>query len=432
MTVQAGVQQGQYRYTAGLAAANTALKEWYRPGIVDNVNSATIGLMYFNRRPLDAGGQSVQFEARTGRNQGRGYVWEFGQLPDPKRQQLARGSYITRNGYGRVLLTGQALSASRSDRGAFMRLLDVEMRGLAVDLAAQDNRIIYGDGSGRLARVSAVAAAPTYGVDQPGGFANPGSGTQYLETGMRVAFHDNSATPANFRAEVRTITSVDYVAGTITLDGTITSAGIGDYVHLASDTALTMSSGTNYLSSNFNAEPFGLAAIVADTNPALRNLGNISASTNAWWQSYIVDNGGTAVPFAQTLLNQAQDGVEQLGGGTVKMWLTSHGIRRKLVEQLLQGVRYVNTMELKGGYRAVEYNDRPVVPDKDCTRGRVYGIDPDLILMYQEFDWDWIDDGSVLVRLPDHDAYQAAMFKYWEMGTEERNKLCAVLDIQDS
>ena len=40
-------------------------------------------------------------------------------------------------------------------------------------------------------------------------------------------------------------------------------------------------------------------------------------------------------------------------------------------------------------------------------------------------------DGSILNRLSDHDAYQATLYKYWEFGTNARNRNCAVFDILD-
>ena len=50
---------------------------------------------------------------------------------------------------------------------------------------------------------------------------------------------------------------------------------------------------------------------------------------------------------------------------------------------------------------------------KDCQRGRVYCLDTDTLWLAYETDYNWIDqDGSVLHRIPDQDAFQAAMDRH--------------------
>ena len=134
------------------------------------------------------------------------------------------------------------------------------------------------------------------------------------------------------------------------------------------------------------------------------------------------------------LVNEVASKTSDLAGdGTVSLWMTSHGIRRQYAALLTANKRFVNTMELPGGFKALTYNDIPVVVDKDCQRGRIYGLDLDAIEMAYENDYNWLDkDGSVLHRLADHDAYQATLFRYAELICRARNRLCLVRDIQDS
>ena len=59
--------------------------------------------------------------------------------------------------------------------------------------------------------------------------------------------------------------------------------------------------------------------------------------------------------------------------------------------------------------------------------------DLDAIELAYENDYNWLDkDGSVLHRLPDHDAYQATLFRYSELICRARNRLAVIRDIQDS
>lgn len=440
---------GQYKYTnagntiLGLSVANKALKEWYLPGVHDALNSATILLQYLGRNTEDVAGKYAKTLIRMGRNQARQPVAEGARLPFGGRQNTEVATYYLRDHYGSILLTGQSINASRNDRGSFINLLDMEVKGLAMDLGVQVNRILYGNGSGRMARITSVAGAPTYGVDFPGGFSNPGNGTLYLEAGMKVMFYDPAAAVGR-AATVRTIASVSTAAQTITLDGAIAGAAIGDFVHMcaATDIDPTASTGDGTYATNYRNDPFGLEAVVSDANPPFvpynssgTGVGDITATGNDWWQARVLDNGGVAVPFNQDMLQQLQDAIEKDAGGTVKLWLTTHNIRRYYVQSLVANKRYVNTMQLDGGYRAVEFNEIPMVPDRDCTPGRVYGLDPSLLSIYMGQEWDWIpanDAGAVLSRLEGYHAYGATMWKAWELGTAYRNKQGVVKDIQDS
>jgi hypothetical protein len=78
------------------------------------------------------------------------------------------------------------------------------------------------------------------------------------------------------------------------------------------------------------------------------------------------------------------------------------------------------------------YDGRPLVVDKDCTRGRIYGLSLETIFIMSETDYDWMDqDGSVLQRMENTDAFQACLYRYWQMGTDARNRNGSIQDILD-
>lgn len=418
---------------------DTVFKEFYLPAVRDLLNSKRVLLSMVGRNSEDVSGEHAVISLNVGRNEGIGSVGEQGKLPDPGKQQYARATYRMRYDYGRVLFTGQSVSSSRNDRGAFIRIMDAEIRGLARDMQHESNRHMFGDGSGIMAKVQSVAGTAIQ-VEDPGGFDNVGPGTQYLRAGMRVGIYQpasstfiaNGAGNRGFK-----ILQVDPGADTITVDdgaGTPATLSVlaGDYVVRVSEEGIgSAETGSSGL---FN-ESFGLAAIVDDGNPqggAANYLGGIDASSTAVWNSAVIDNGGVAVPFGQGLLQQAEDSVDLAGDGLVDIWITTHGIRRQYIDSLVSQKRYVNTMKLDGGWNAVEYNNRPLVPDKDATRGRIYGLDLACLHIFAETDYNWMDgDGSILHRLPNADAYQAALYKYRQFGTDARNRHVVIKDIQD-
>lgn len=431
--------------TTGLGAVNAALKEYYLPATRDILNSKRLLSRFIRQTTEDMQGKYAVISLNTSRNEGVGYAGEGGKLPMPKTQGYNVARYETRFNYGRLIITGPAASSSKGDKGAFLRLLDGEIQGLVRDIQHEDNRVLFGDGSGRLAQVNGAPSSAAVVVDNPGGFANPGKGTQYLRPGMRICSLAASGeagtgigvTPT-FRemdgasAEVATVIGVDHSTSTVTFDRDPSAGnlGDGDYLYKANDTT-----GNTGLSISRGLEMFGLAAIVDDGNPPLvaNGLGDIDATSNQWWQATVLDNGGTAVPFTPAMLQSAMDALDINGDGNVGVFVTTHGIRRQYVNLETAQRRYVGTMNFDGGFRAVEFDGRPMVVDKDCTRGRVYGLDREVLNIHQEQDWDWMDaDGSFLHRLPDHDAYQATLYKYSQMTTWARNRNLVVKDIQDA
>lgn len=430
---------------------NAILKDYYLDAIRDQLNSSTVLLSRLRKNSEAVEGKQVVLDVNTGRNNGHGHIAERGRLPDPLQQEIKQARYSVRYYYGRIMFTGPSASSSRTDRGSFVRQMDLELNGLVRDMLHDTNRVFFGNGTGRLCRITATGAAPTYTVDQPGGLVSTGPGTQYLERGMRVCTYaaDTAgltvfgATAADIRNTASAtkgalVTAINHAASTITLDRTITGATANtDYLYTISDLASDTPPG----STGRGLEPWGLAAIIDDSNPLFADgatnnwplgLGEIDANTVAEWRAPVIDNGGTAIPFSPDMFQQAMDIVQILGDGAVGFWLTTHGIRRQYLNGLVAAKRYPNTMDLDGGFKTLTYDGRPIVVDKHCTRGRVYGIDEATIQLKYETDYDWMDqDGSILHRLPDMDAFQACLYRYHQLCTDKRNANVAILDIQD-
>lgn len=434
-------------------AFSTILKEVYRPAIVDQLNSKTVlRRMLANKSEGIEGGKYHVGAIRTGRNFGYGYAGESGRLPDPQKQQNAQFKYTMRYSYGRIKFTGPAASASRSDRGSFVRVMDQEVQGLAQDIQHNDNRILYGNGSGRLCRVDYATGATSTGpwdVDYPGGIISTGLGTQYLAAGMRVAVLDattndtaatavNTAPGASFAGGYRAgyISSVDRANGTVTFTTALTKTASREvYLYIANE----YSTDLNGPSWGRGYEPNGLAAIIDDADPIFQDatswgagLGEVPVASNEIWKANIIDNGGTAIPFSPDMLQQAQDLADVASDSMPDVYVTTHGIRRQYLNSLVGAKRYPNTMKLDGGFTALTYDGRPIVVDKDCTRGRIYGIALEALYLAYETDYDWIDqDGSVLSRMPNEDAFQACMYRYWNLCTDARNRHVLIEDILD-
>lgn len=459
-------QYGDGLLTAGgFAQSNDVFKDDYLPAVRNLVNNKRILSRFMRRNTEDVYGNRAVISLRTGRNEGMNSIDELGDLPDPEGQGYNQAAYRMRFNYGRIKVSGPSESASASDRGAWLSALDGELNGLVEDIQHEMNRINFGDGSGRLCRVTAPASGtslgPTFACDLPGGFANnQGKGTQYLRKGMKVAIIQPSFAGSGYavtkflsNGSVNTfwIMSVDYAAGTFQLSATnprtgtptpvtLTNAAVLETYYMVKASVGASSSTPSLKSLSYMKEPYGLAAIVSDTNPFPGGsaatseylFGEIDATTESTWQAYIIDNAGVPMGFDQDLLQQMLDGVDMWGDGDIGLFMTSHGVRRRYANSLISAKRYVNKFKLDGGFEAVEFDMRPMVCDKDCTRGRIYGLDRETIQQYYQTDWFWMDaDGSILHRMPNQDAYQAVLVKYCNNGTDARNRNGGVFDIED-
>jgi hypothetical protein len=435
-------------------AFNQILKEFYRPAVVDQLNSKTVLSRLLGRRNEGIEGKFMVAALNTGRNHGIGVAGELGRLPDPQSQQYQQSRWGLRYSYGRIKFTGPGASGTRSDRGSFIRMMDSEVQGLARDIQHFDNRVCFGDGSGRLCEINVAGGggAGPYDVTNPGGVVSSALGTQYLEEGMRVGTVANDVSalivgtqPGAWSNSNRAafIGAVDKVNGTVTFeDGngaavTPPTAGGTMYLYTANEESADLP-GNSW---GRGLEQNGLAALISDADPVFQDgvtgnypagLGEVPTATNSVWKSSVIGNGGIAQAFAPSMFQQGMDLADQIADGSIDLWMTTHGIRRQYLNTLVGAKRYNNTMELDGGFKALHYDGRPIVVDKDSTRGRIYGLNLETMFLTYETDYDWIDqDGSVLHRLPNQDAFQAAMYRYWNMATEQRNRQVLIEDILD-
>jgi len=456
ITTSTGATRGNRLVSGGAGAAlafNEILKEFYEPAVVDQLNSKTVLSRLIPRRREEVSGKYSVHSLRTGRNFGYGYAGENGRLPDPQAQQHATARFNMRYSYGRIRFSGPAASASRNDRGSFIRMMDEEVQGLAQDIQVNDNRIMFGDGSGRLAQIASGSGSGPWTLTNPGGITSTALGTQYISRQMRVATMatDTAATSVGTApgtlfngstVKAAFINVVDPTAGTVTFmtntGAASTLAGLSgnQYLYIVNDYA----SDTDGLSWGRGLEPHGLAAIVDDADPVFMDgaagnwpagFGELPIASNPVWRAPVIDNGGTAIPFNPDFFQQAMDLLDQTSDGSVDTWVTTHGIRRQYLNSLVAAKRY-NTMELDGGFTALHWNGRPIVVDKDCTRGRIYGLSLQSLFIEYENDYHWMDDGAILRRLENQDAYQGTMMRYWNMGTDARNRNVLIADIVDN
>jgi hypothetical protein len=353
-------------------------------------------------------GKEVIFDTHIGRNQGIGARGVREKLPVAGAQKYKQAHLYLTNLYGSIEVDGQLFEQAVEDYQAFINVVDNEINGLKKDLAVDLNRQVYGDGSGKLAVVSAQPSSSTLTVDS----------VHWLQVGMTIDVVDptSGVKQQSGAASSLEITAINESTKVITVTGTL---GTFNTNISAGDLIVRSSNGVN----NFGKEWTGLSAIVKATG----ELHEINPSEYPVWASTEVSiasggNPGTLTELA--LINLVQKVDKQ--GGDVDVMLASPGVFNAYWD-LLQGLRqFTNGATLEGGQRAFSFDavGKPIkfVSDYAAPSNTLYALSSKELVVNRKRDWAWMDrDGSMWSKVADTDAYEARIFQYSQLGTYRRN-----------
>jgi hypothetical protein len=353
-------------------------------------------------------GKEVIFDTHIGRNQGIGARGVREKLPIAGAQKYKQAHLYLKNLYGAIEVDGQLFEQAADDYNAFINVVDMEIKGLKRDLAKDLNRQIYGDGSGKLAVVTAQPSGTTLTVDS----------TDWLEEGMVIDIVDptSGVKQQSGAASSIEITAINETTKVITVTGTL---GTFNTNISANDIIVRSSNGVN----SFGKELTGLGAIVKATG----ELHEIDPATTPVWAATERALGSSGTPGTLTelqLINLVQ--AVDKKGGDVDVFLASPGVYNAYWN-LLQGFRqFTNGAGLTGGQRSFTFEalGKPIrfVSDYAAPKGTLYALSSKELVINRKKDWSWMDrDGSMWSRVADTDAYEARIYQYSEIGTYRRN-----------
>ena len=395
-----------------LSNFDAALKIDYLPVIREQLNNASVLLTKVRRNERDVVGKQWQNTAHYQRNSGVGSGTETG-LPTAGNQGYLNPYGTVKYTRGRIQVSGPVIEASKNDRGAMVRALEAEMKGVVDDLKQEVNYQFFNDGTAVRALVNGdPGTGTTLTVDTPG--------TNYLHDGMIVDIVDaSSGAVEDEDVTLSTINSTTGATASAALD-----ANIEDNSKVTRANA-TDGAGTSY-------EMMGLKGIVDDAT-YVATLHNLARSSYAWWKCSTHsndDNSGTNRDMTLSLIQDSITAVEKNGGKT-NLILSDHALRDTYAALVIADKRFVNTLNLDGGFKALEYNGIPWVADKDCPPNTVFFVDTEHLQIMQMSDWNWMDrDGSVLSRVSGSDAYEAVIYWYADLTTDRPRAHSFLRDVQ--
>lgn len=370
-----------------LSNADNALKTYYLDAVSEQLGAANPFLAKIKQSTDNVWGKDVKKLAVYGINGGIGAGSEDGALPAAKGNNYAQFTATLKNLYGTIEISDKAIRASENNAGAFVNLLNAEMAGLVRASSFNLGRMLFGDGSGKIATVRSVNSE-NITLDSVAG----------VDLGMEIEIRDTSGdiledVPGGVVSYVDRANKTIKISTTATVNNTTVTTGC-----------------TINLKGSYNNEITGLGAIFSTTG----SLYGVSRSTSPWLTPYMKNGAGT---LNEITIQTALDVIEESGGAPVNFIICSWGVRRSLQKVLAANKRFVETTELAGGYKAMTYNGIPVVADRFCQPGTMYLLNTNDFTMHQLCDWQWLagDDGKILRQVAGKPVYTATLVKYAEL-----------------
>lgn len=420
-----------------LTTFDSALKEDYSQGIVYLLNNKNrLKKECFGgvgKGQVEAGGRRVVFPIHYGRNTGVGSVAEGNSLPTGGNQSFAEARVTFKYTYLRIQLTAQTIKQSRTDKMAFAKAMEVEMKQAVQDGNRLVNRQLFGFGVGIMCKADGTqTTSATLNVKDPYGVAisDRTGAARLLQAGEWIAAVRN-ATPTSATDSdiiwVKQISSISADGKTITLTAVSgATTNDGDMIVLApagGDSVTTESS--------VNKEPMGLLGI-ADDGTYLTTLHNISRTTYPQYKSYVQSVNGD---LTMDGLQQAYDSVDEKSGMEITHLICHHSVRRSYLNQLQVLKRYVNQMAMSpdGGFKGgaissdIEFNEKPVVAERMAPLGMIFGINKTEGKRYLNSEGWADDDGRILLRVSNKDTYEGR-FRIFDNYSNDRPDACFRLD----
>lgn len=375
-----------------IQTADNALKSFYLDAVTDALNTKVNPLLaQIQQTSANVVGKDVRKLVRLGLSGGIGAGTETGDLPAASSNNYVQFVANLKNLYGTIEISDKAIRASAGNEGAFVNLLNDEMQSLIKSASFNFGRMLFGDGTGTLAKVAIVSTENWVKVDTISGIVE----------GMIVDFCDSTGTQIT-DATARKVIAIDREQSAIQVDGgTITSSVVptGSLV---------------VLQSSYGNEITGLGAIFSDAD-----IYGVDRDCSAM-QPYIEEGVGE---ISESVIQKAIDSIEEYAGSKVNFIVCSWGVRRALVEYFKSFKVLLPTMQFEGGFTALSFNGIPIVADRFCPKGCMYLLNTEDFKLHQLCDWQWLEgeDGKILKQIPGKPVYTATLVKYAELMCERPN-----------
>lgn len=332
-------------------------------------------------------------------------------LPTASEQSYSVAIVPNTYQYGRIEITGPTFEAAKDDAGAFVRALASETEGVSRDMIKSFNRQLHSDGTDALAYWTTADDASPFSLDD-----GQGNAFIFLRVGDTIDVVDLSALPTQtLLGTALPVTAVAAPGATtvaVTTSANPTGTATGDFA---------------VLNGTLGQQLMGIRGIISAVDPPLLSGGlhNIPVSGSNYWRAQVFTNSGVLRQLTTLLMRKVLSTIasnSDFKDRDVEFILTSYDAYDEYYNVVVSDKRQVNTLQLDGGFKGLDFCGIPVVPDPDCRRNVMYFVVPESMRFFESAPLDWMEkDGSVLHRREDKDMYTGTMFAYFNLGCTARN-----------
>ena len=419
---------------ATVSTINNALKRLYLPRLRSTVNTATVLSSRLQRNTSSTGvsGRDAIVPVNIRGSQAIGARGDDQTLPSPQNQTYIETSIPYKYLYGTLRVTHPSIAASKNDEGAWIKVVSSEMEGLMRDLKTDVNRQLFGDGQGVIGVVHATA-----------NITNGGGGTESfdvygghsLKSGQIIDVYTNRAGAAKHGSLEVTNTSGNTI--------TVSKVGGGDPDLTGTSVLSTALAAGRYLfrEGSMGLEMMGLQGIIdAATHAYTSTLQGVNRVTYPEFDANVKVAGAT---ITATVLDDFILEVEERGESNITCGVTDRTVFRQIAGLMTADRRYTDTMELKGGFKAISWGDIPIFWDRDCPKdveaykannsSSLFFLDENELSRFELEDWNFDDtDGNVLHRNENKASYDATLYYYGNFGCMAPDNQGVIRDIRAS
>jgi hypothetical protein len=399
-----------------LTTATGVFKTKYIKMSRDMFNSENVVLAKVKRNDSFVGDQAL-ISVPTSFGGGRG----SGVIPRANVAAYQKMLITAKKLYAIIEIDNEAIKASQTDEGAFVRLSKEPVKRGVQSWQANLSRMLFNDsvatnGNGRLGISSSAtaitSAAGVYTVTFATAAANP---VNWKTANWETKDFVNTDVGGSAEYEV---TNVTPNASATTATVTLTQSN-GSAFDLTGRTSVQF-----FMQNSKNNDATGLRGVLLATSGSAYNI-NIGYRWQAPSQLTSLSAGITP-----DLLNQQALDIKYAFGENHDMFVTSFVQYRKLLNQLEDQKRYMLVESRNEGprgkfsFQALEFmadtGPIPVIAERFVEDDTLYSLNSDFIEFHARPDGGWVEDptmgGSIFRLSPTNDTWQARYAVYGEFG----------------
>lgn len=352
-------------------------------------------LSLFSTAPEKPGGEdgAIRFGVRMQRRQNGGAQNQNEQFRANETGVRKQATIAAKINIWAIELTGFAITLSKAQVDAFVSGLEDEFEDALAMFKKDENRQIFGNGTGILTTVTAGVTASTT-VTVPN--------VQYLFPGERIDIVTSGGVKEASNVQ---ITAINESTLTITLNQAITvSTASSLYRAQIADNAPTD-----------GKEMMGLRGL-SDDNEDFTTFQGLSRATYTVWQGSVTDASSSQI--TNDLLQRMVDKGERRSGRVIDT-IISHRNQRRQYLNVVTPLKRFQDDDLDSGFKALEWNGMRWLVSHDCQRDTVYGFPRKEIQKYEAFGVKLDDTGGTTVyHIPRTDTYESYYKHYANIGTK--------------